>query len=197
MKEIDIFDFDKTLVPFDSGSRFWMYCLIHNPWIVICLPYIFVMMIPFFLKIKGLTYVKKHIFCYVRMINLEKNVKKFWDKHEKDVFEWFIKEKRERPAVVISASPDFLLGDICARIGVDKLICSRHNAKTGAIIGVNCKDDEKVRRYREEFKDCKVVNVSSDSIKSDRPIFSLGENCFHIVKNGGRVPFKYSEMYKG
>lgn len=196
MKEIDIFDFDKTLVPFDSGSLFWMYCLIHNPWIIVCLPYIFVMMIPFFLRIKGLTYVKKHIFCFVRMINLEKNVKKFWDKHEKDVFEWFTKEKRERPAVVISASPDFLLSDICARIGVDKLICSRHDAKTGAIISLNCKDDEKVRRYREELKDCKVINVSSDSIESDRPIFSLGENCFHIVKNGKRVPFKYSEMYK-
>ena len=46
MKEIDIFDFDKTVVPFDSGSVFWMYCLIHNPWIVICVPYLLVMMIP-------------------------------------------------------------------------------------------------------------------------------------------------------
>ena len=112
MKEIDIFDFDKTIVPFDSGSVFWIYCLIHNPWIVICVPYLLVMMIPFFLGIKDLTYVKKHIYCYVPLINLEKNVKKFWDKHEKDVFEWFRKENRERPAVVISASADFLLEDI-------------------------------------------------------------------------------------
>ena len=196
MREIDIFDFDKTIVPFDSGSRIWIYCLIHNPWIVICLPYILVMMIPFLLKLKDLTYAKKHIFCFIRMINLEKNVKRFWDKYEKDVFEWFIKEKRERPAVIISASPDFLLKDICARIGADTLICSRHDEKTGAIIGLNCKNEEKVRRYNEELKDCKVINVSSDSLKSDRPIFSLGENCFHILKNGERVPFRYSEMYK-
>ncbi len=196
MKEIDIFDFDKTLVPFDSGSLFWMYCLIHNPWIVICVPYLLVMMIPLFLGIKDLTYAKKHLFCYVRMINLEKNVKKFWDKHEKDVFEWFRKENRERPAVVISASPDFLLEDICSRLEVDKLICTRHSKKTGAIIGLNCKDEEKVRRYNEEISGCKVINVSSDSLKSDRPIFSLGENCFHIQKDGERKPFKYDEMYK-
>ena len=25
MKEIDIYDFDKTIVPFDSGSLFWGY----------------------------------------------------------------------------------------------------------------------------------------------------------------------------
>ncbi len=196
MKEIDIFDFDKTLVPFDSGSLFWIYCLIHNPWIVICVPYLLVMMVPFFLGIKDLTYAKKHLFCYVRMINLEKNVKKFWDKHEKDVFEWFRKENRERPAVVISASPDFLLEDICSRLEVDKLICTRHSSKTGAIIGLNCKDEEKVRRYNEEISGCKVINVSSDSLKSDRPIFSLGENCFHIQKDGERKPFKYDEMYK-
>ena len=196
MKEIDIFDFDKTLVPFDSGSLFWIYCLIHNPWIVICVPYLLVMMIPFFLGIKDLTYAKKHLFCYVRMINLEKNVKKFWDKHEKDVFEWFRKENRERPAVVISASPDFLLKDICSRLEVDKLICTRHSSENGAIIGLNCKDEEKVRRYNEEISGCKVINVSSDSLKSDRPIFSLGENCFHIQKDGERKPFKYAEMYK-
>ena len=196
MKEIDIFDFDKTIVPFDSGSVFWIYCLIRNPWIVICVPYLLIMMIPFFLGIKDLTYVKKHVYCYVPMINLEKNVKKFWDKHEKDVFEWFRKENRERPAVVISASADFLLEDICKRLEVEKLICSRHDSKTGAIISLNCKNEEKVRRYNEEVSDCKVINVSSDSIKSDRAIFSLGENCFHIQKNGERVPFKYSEMYK-
>ena len=196
MKEIDIFDFDKTVVPFDSGSVFWIYCLIHNPWIVICVPYLLVMMIPFFLGIKVLTYVKKHIYCYVPLINLEKNVKKFWDKHEKDVFEWFRKENRERPAVVISASADFLLEDICSRLGVEKLICSKHDSKTGAIISLNCKNEEKVRRYHEEVSGCKVINVSSDSIKSDRAIFSLGENCFHIQKNGERKPFKYDEMYK-
>ena len=196
MKEIDVFDFDKTVVPFDSGSVFWIYCLIHNPWIVICVPYLLVMMIPFFIGIKDLTYVKKHIYCYVPLINLEKNVKKFWDKHEKDVFEWFRKENRERPAVVISASADFLLEDICSRLEVEKLICSRHSSKTGAIIGLNCKNEEKVRRYNEEISGCKVINVSSDSIKSDRPIFSLGENCFHIQKDGERKPFKYDEMYK-
>ena len=130
------------------------------------------------------------------MIDLEKNVKKFWDKHEKDVFEWFRKENRERPAVVISASPDFLLKDICSRLEVDKLICTRHSSENGAIIGLNCKDEEKVRRYNEEISGCKVINVSSDSLKSDRPIFSLGENCFHIQKDGERKPFRYSEMYK-
>ena len=31
MKEIDIYDFDKTIVPFDSGSLFWGYSILHYP----------------------------------------------------------------------------------------------------------------------------------------------------------------------
>lgn len=196
MKKIDVFDFDKTVVPFDSGSLFLGYCLVHNPWIVICLPWFVITMLPFLLGLKDLTYVKKHLFCFVPLIDLEKNVKGFWDKHEKYVFEWFKKENRVRPACVISASPDFLLKEICSRLGVEKLICTRHSAKSGAIIGLNCKGDEKVRRYREEVEGCEVISVYSDSLKNDKPIFSLGKNCYHIVKHGKQEQFNFSEMYQ-
>ncbi len=196
MKEIDIFDFDKTVIPFDSGSRFWLYCLAHNPWIIICLPYQLAVMLSFVLGIKDLTFAKGRFFCFIRFIDLEKNVRRFWDKYEKAVYAWFKPENRKRPAVVISASPDFLLEEICARLNVDKLICTVHNPKNGRIIGKNCKREEKVRRFYEEVGKCRVVNVSSDSLKSDKPIFSLGENCFHINKKGERTAFKYSDMYK-
>ena len=36
--EFDIYDFDKTLVPFDSGSLFIAYCTLHYPWIIITFP---------------------------------------------------------------------------------------------------------------------------------------------------------------
>lgn len=196
MKEIDVFDFDKTLIPFDSGSRFWLFCLVHNPWIVFCLPYQVAVMLLYIIGIKDLTFAKGRFFCFVRFINLEKNVTKFWDKYEETVFDWFKNEDRERPAVVISASPDFLLNEICSRLNVYKLICTVHNPKNGRIIGKNCKREEKIRRFNEEVGRCRVVNVCSDSLKSDKWIFSMGENCFHIQKNGERVPFIYNEIYK-
>lgn len=196
MKEIDIYDFDKTVVPFDSGSRFWLFCLVHNPWIVICLPYQALRAIPCLLGIKSLAFAKTGLFSFIRLINLEKNVKAFWDKNEKAVFDWFKPENRKREAVVISASPDFLLKEICGRLAVEKLICTKHNEKTGAVIGENCKGAEKVTRYRKEIKNCKAVSVYSDSLKSDKPLFSLGENCYHIQKNGEQIPFEFEEVYE-
>lgn len=193
--QIDIYDFDKTIVPFDSGSLFWGYCILHYPWILFLIPVQLVGIILMLLKIIDFTAFKRVCFSFVPFVPLERAVKGFWDRHEKQVHKWFFERKRH--SVVISASPDFLLGEIQKRLGFDDLICTRHNAKTGAIIGKNCRDEEKVRRLFELYdKDStEVVDVYSDSLKHDRPIFSLGQSCYHIVK-GKKVPFKFNEIYK-
>jgi hypothetical protein len=139
---------------------------------------------------------KKTCFMFVPFIPLDKAVKGFWNKHESEVHTWF--KDRNRYSVVISASPDFLLNEISVRLGFDKLICTRHNRKTGAIIGRNCRDEEKVKRLYEELdkNDINVVDVYSDSITHDRPIFSLANGtCYHIV-NGEKQPFEYKNVYK-
>lgn len=194
--EIDIYDFDKTLVPFDSGSLFIGYCVLHYPWIIIMIPAILIALLLTFFKIISFTTFKKICFLFTPMIPLEKAVKKFWNRHEKQLFKWFFEKKRT--AVVISASPDFLLDEIAKRAGFDYLICTRHSEKTGAIVGENCRGEEKVRRLYEKFNkdDIKVIDVYSDSYRHDRPIFSLATgNCYHI-EGGKRVKFSYSEKYK-
>lgn len=125
--EIDIYDFDKTLVPFDSGSLFIGYCVLHYPWIIILIPAILIALLLTVFKIISFTSFKKMCFLFTPMIPLEKAVKKFWDRHEKQLFPWFF--ERKRTAVVISASPDFLLDEIAKRAGFDYLICTRHSEK--------------------------------------------------------------------
>ncbi|MGN0522176.1 MAG: haloacid dehalogenase-like hydrolase [Eubacterium sp.] len=193
--EINIYDFDKTIIPFDSGSLFWGYCILHYPWIIILFPLQLIGLILTLLKIIDFTAFKKVFFLFVALIPLQRAVNGFWDRHEKQVHKWFF--NRKRYSVVISASPDFLLDEIHKRLGFEMLICSRHNKKTGAIIGRNCREEEKVKRLYEAFgkENIKVIDVYSDSIKHDRPIFSLGENCYHIVK-GERIKFKFDDIYK-
>ncbi len=194
--EADIYDFDKTIVPFDSGSKFVLFCVIHYPWCIITAPVILAGLVLSLCKIISFTSFKKVCFMFVPMIPLKKAVKKFWDKYEKTVHPWFYRKNRYR--IIISASPDFLLEDIAKRLEFDELICSRHNAKTGSIIQNNCSKEEKVRRLYELHSkdDIKVIDVYSDSLKFDKPIFSLANGqCYNIVK-GEKVPFNYDEVYK-
>ena len=194
--ELDIYDFDKTVVPFDSGSKFLLFCFLHYPYLFLLLPYYMVAGLLFGLHIIDLDRFKRHIFLFVRFVPMQKAVKRFWDVHEKEVFSWFLPENRARYTVVISASPDFLLHEIQKRLRIDTLLCTRHNPKSGTLLYKNCRGEEKVRRFYEAFPEAATVKcVYSDSYKNDRPIFSLGERCFHIEANGDRTPFVYAEKY--
>lgn len=192
--DIDIYDFDGTIVPFDSGSLFWGYCMVHYPWTLILLP---IQIVATFLAVSHIisfTQYKRVCFLFVPLVPLDKAVKGFWNKYEKRVFPWF--HERSREAVVISASPDFLLEEICRRIHIKHLICTNHNRKNGVIIGENCRNEEKVRRFTAFYPDAVVHDVYSDSLRHDKPIFSLAnDSCYHIVK-GRKINFDYKTQYE-
>lgn len=193
IKELDIYDFDKTMISFDSGSRFCLYCFLHYPKTILYIPVIVGAVMKFLFK-RDLTVMKSSVFKFIKAIPVRDAAKKFWDKNEKYVFDWAKRKNRARYSLMISASPDFLIDEIAKRIDIDDYICTVHD-KNGAIVGRNCHDAEKVRLFKERYPKSKVINVYSDSLKNDKYIFSLGENCFHAV-NGERIPFKYEEMYK-
>lgn len=195
-KQVDLYDFDKTLIPFDSGSLFALYCGVHYPWCIILIPIIAIAAILMLLHIIDFTTFKKTCFMFLPLIPKDKAVKNFWDKHEQQVYGWFKERKRE--GIVISASPDFLLDEIQKRLEIKNLICTKHNAKTGVIIGKNCRDEEKVNRLFAEFDkdDIEIIDVYSDSIKHDTPIFKLATGqCYHIV-DGERIPFDIKDYTK-
>lgn len=194
--DIDIYDFDKTIVPFDSGSLFVAYCMLHYPWCILLeVPILLVTGPLMLLGIISFTQFKKSCYLFIPFIPLKKAVKKFWDKYISKVHPWFY--DRKRYSVVISASPDFLLSDIAKRLDFDELISTRHNAKTGVIIGENCRGEEKIKRLYAVHnpKDINVVDVYSDSYKHDKYIFSLAHGtCYHIEK-GKKQAFDYDKKY--
>lgn len=184
--EVDIYDFDKTIFPHDSSSLFVIECFFKYPKTLKHLHKICYFEIKYILHKITLQELKRHVFSFIREIPLETAVKQFWNRHESKINKWYFKSYN-RPKIIISASPEFLLTEISERLKFDMLICTRHNRETGEIIGKNCHDIEKVRRFRELYPNAKVINVYSDSLKSDRPIFELGKNRFLIVK---RKPVK-------
>lgn len=191
--ELDIYDFDKTIVPFESGSKFLCYCVAHYPWLILYVPVVLVAGLLLVLKAISLKTFKRLFFYFVKFIPCEKAVKGFWDKYESEVNSWFLNRKRK--CVVISASPDFLLEEISKRLHFDYLICTRYNEKNLKIIGENCRGEEKVKRFKDEFKNTFVVDVYSDSLKHDKPIFSLANGkCYNVVDKK-LIPFDYIEKY--
>lgn len=73
--QVDIYDFDKTVVPFDSALKYWGFCMVHNPWIILLLPFQFIWGMMMLTHIISVRTCKKVAFLYIRLINNEKNVK--------------------------------------------------------------------------------------------------------------------------
>lgn len=191
--DYDIYDFDKTIVPFESATEFLKHCLLKYPYIIIYLPVILVAGILNLTKIISLETFKRFYFGFVKLIPLKKAVCSFWDKKEKYVNTWFLNRKRK--CVVISASPEFLLCEIAKRLNFDYLICTKYDLKSLKVIGKNCRDEEKVVRLNKELKNINVCDVYSDSLKHDKAIFSLAKDkCYNVVDKK-LVPFDFKEKY--
>ena len=179
-EKYDLYDFDKTVYPWDSETVFLFYCILHRPYLIILVPWLAINLILFSLgfgdKFKG------RCFSFLPFINGEKMAKNFWDKQQKNIYPIFNPENRERPVVVCSASPEFFLKPICEKYGVHTLIATRMNPKTGKIYGFNCKDKQKPLRLAKALPEAEFINVYSDSLKNDIHIFELGQKCFHARK---------------
>lgn len=190
-KQVDLYDFDKTVVPFDSALRYWLFCMVHCPWILILFPLQFVWGIMMLTKIISVYTCKRWCFLFINLIDNKKMVEKYWDKYENQVYDWFKKENRSRDAVLISASPDFIIEEIAKRLDVEYIICTRHKTN-GVMIGKVCRKEEKVARLNEILPDVEVFDVYSDNLDHDRYIFRLGKRCF-LANNGKLEEFNYSD----
>ena len=112
-------------------------------------------------------------------------VEDFWACHQDGIGAWYLRQKREDD-IIISASPEFLLSPIARQLGV-RLIATPMDKHSGKILGKNCHDTEKVRRFYEEYPNAHTEEFYSDSL-SDTPMAEIADRAF-LVKKGSLSPW--------
>lgn len=179
----DLYDFDKTLYPRDSAIDFWLFCIKKNPRILKFLPkQMFAVIELVFKKIK-LSQFKEKFFCFVSAIDAPAMAQRFWDENQSSIYPWFNPKENDVKTVVCSASPEFQITPILKKLGVDLIIGSVVDEKSGKFLSENCKGEEKVRRIKQAAPELEFRNAYTDNLKSDAPLLSLAENKF-LVKKG-------------
>ena len=178
----DLYDFDKTVYKKDCSVQFWKYCLKRRPHLALMSPVQLLGVI--LMRFKRTNILGKSLMLsYVKHIDTERFVADFWIENRCHINQWFEPEKRKLPAVVCSASPEFLLEGICKELKVYKMIGTKVDPETGKMLGKNCKRAEKIVRISEHFDLNETVfeNAYSDSLKSDFPILSLAQNAYLVT----------------
>lgn len=184
---MNVYDFDQTIFQPDSSYCFVMYCLRHYPRAVLhCLPGVTATGIQALRRKAETKELKEQAFSFLpRLDDVERIVSEFWAEHRQNLESWYLEQKSSND-LIVSASPDFLLRPICEELGVS-LIATPMNPYTGKIHGLNCHDEEKVRRFRLEVPGGHIENFYSDSL-SDTPLAKLADHAW-LVKKGVLSPW--------
>ena len=185
---MNVYDFDNTIFFPDSSYSFVLFCLRHYPRAV--LPALPGAGLEGLRKLTGLSRtreLKQQVFSFLSNLDdVDRIVEEFWREKEYRAADWYLRQRREDD-VIISASPEFLVRPMAERLGVH-LIATRMDKHSGAIIGENCHDSEKICRFLKEFPGGTVDEFYSDSL-SDSPMAWFAKKAWLVKSEEERVPW--------
>ena len=186
MEKVNVYDFDKTILPYDSTEAFFRHCLRRYPRAIYPALCALPLAAGMPLRLISKTRVKEAFYRFLTCVpDIDAEVERFWKEHIRDVNAWYLAHRRESD-VVSSASPEFLLRPVAEQLGF-RLMASRVDRYSGWTLGENNHGEEKVRRLRREYPGLEIAEFYSDSL-SDTPLARLAERAF-IVKGQRLEPW--------
>lgn len=191
---MNVYDFDGTIYDGDSTKDFLKFVYLKYPQVMFPLTLCQgTAVLKYLCRRITKEEMKEKVFSFLsRLDRVDAAVSEFWDSHENKIKKWYPKQQRDDD-IVISASPDFLLKEICVRKGIAHLIATTMDSRTGKITGKNCRGAEKPKRFREEFGRAVIDNFYSDH-DSDIYMAKIAGKAW-LVKGNKILPWR--EEYKG
>lgn len=185
---IKLYDFDLTIYDGDSTIDFYVFCVRHQPGLLRYLPYQLFHLVLFVFRLENTTRFKSHFFIFLHGLHdVDATIERFWQQHFADIKQWYQSRAHDQD-VIISSSPEFLLAPVCQKLGVQTLIATKMDKRSGIIEGLNYKGEEKARQLRQRLPNVVVEEAYSDSLV-DRPILKLAKQAF-LVKGERVEPFR-------
>ena len=181
---MNVYDFDNTLYDGESILQMFRFYLRKHPGIALHLPHMALTLLKY--KQDKLTLDEMLAGCN-RVVepflknskNFEKEAVRFWDRHENRLFP-FYKHQQRPDDLIISASPEYSLREICKRMGVKRYIGTVINEKKQTIEFL-CFGKNKVKIFRERYPDEQIENFYTDSM-SDKPLMDIARHVFLLKK---------------
>lgn len=182
---MNVYDWDKTITDQDSTYMFltWMYgkyprVLVNEAGGMLKAVWELVRS-----EDKSPGHLKEMLFSILKYIpDADNAVKQFWNEKQDHIRPWYLSNRKEND-VVISASPEFLVRPMAESLGIKHVIATPMNPLSGCIEGLNCKGEEKVRRFLLEYPGQIVDEFYSDSF-ADQPMADLAKKAYMVSGSG-------------
>ena len=182
---MNVYDFDGTIFPTDCSIGFCIWCMNRHPklWFTF-VPKAIKNVI---LKKKGKlseAAMQRKFFSYLTMIDdFDKQIERYWDKNEKKIAPWYLAQKRSDD-LIISASPDCIIGPIAKRLGVNYM-ATEYDREFGVYLNNMMYAKEKAK-YIIDHGFPVIENFYSDSL-ADTPLALCAEKAHLVTKKASTV----------
>jgi len=183
---MNVYDFDNTLYGGESGIQMFVFYLKKRPWLVCYAPFVLQILIEYKLhKVATIDeVVEKYGWLFHAFIkgveDFQADAREFWDKHEHRLCS-FYQDLHQPDDLVISASPEHSLREVCARLGIKHYLGTVINEDTRMFDFV-CFRDNKVKAFQERYPGQEIDNFYTDSM-NDKPLMDISNRVF-LVKKG-------------
>lgn len=182
-KKMTVYDFDNTIYDGESGVDLFLYFLEKDPSLVAKIPW-------------GLKILKDYKIAKLSMDDIANKysprieeygrtkipdlapvVDDFWNTHAYKIKSFYIKQRSDDD-IIISACLDFVLAEICRRLGVKNFIASEVEYETKKLKRF-CYKENKVKMFRERYPDEEIDSLYTDSF-NDKPLMDISKNVFFV-----------------
>ena len=188
---MNVYDFDGTIFPTDCSIDFFVWCMKRHP--KLCFTFAPKVVINLIKRKMGKMpeyLMQREFFCYLTLIDdFDEQIERYWDKNENKIAPWYLKQKRPDD-LIISASPDCIIGPIANRLGVN-FVATEFNRKYGVFLNNLMYAQEKAR-YIFDHGFPKIDNFYSDSL-ADTPLALCAEKAF-LVSNKASTLTEWPEL---
>ena len=188
---MNVYDFDGTIFPTDCSIDFFIWCMKRHP--KLCFTFAPKVVINLIKRKMGKMpeyLMQREFFCYLTLIDdFDEQIERYWDKNENKIAPWYLKQKRPDD-LIISASPDCIIGPIANRLGVN-FMATEFNRKYGVFLNNLMYAQEKAR-YIFDHGFPKIDNFYSDSL-ADTPLALCAEKAY-LVKDKAQTVVDWPEL---
>ena len=181
---MNVYDFDGTIYPTDCTIGFGIWCMNRHPklWFTFFPKMVVTLIrrkagkIPEYL-------LQRKLFSFLTLIDdFDVQIERYWDKNEKKIAPWYLRQKRPDD-LIISASPDCIIGPIAKRLGVNYM-ATEFDLEFGVFTNNLMYAKEKAK-YIFDHGFPMIENFYSDSL-ADTPLALCAEKAY-LVSNKART----------
>ena len=182
---MNVYDFDGTIFYSDCSIGFAFWCMNRHPklWFTF-FPGLIKSVIQHKRGKIPNHQLQRKMFSYLTMIDdFDVQIERYWDKYEKKISAWYLAQKKPDD-LIISASPDCIIGPIAKRLGVNYM-ATEYDREYGVFTNNLMYAKEKAK-YIIDHGFPVIDNFYSDSL-ADTPLALCAEKAHLVTKKATTV----------